>query len=197
MVILPVSISKFARVDEVLYSALVILVFLGSKSHNFFSPYQEKITQRFPRLSISSPRDYLTLHRFGYKLEDIEGDEELASALDEYKDRIGEIRTNSRNERFYIDAFMNRDDLTSRLKNIPDDMLFISGNRNAYVVNLDSMYAQCNKTKVSQFGTISLSLSPPLPPPHKSHALFVGALRLLLLSSIFPVFFFSHSGLVG
>ncbi len=109
---------------------------------------QEKISQRFPRLSISSPRDYLTLHRFGYKLEDIEGDEELASALDEYKDRIGETKVNPKNERFYIDAFMARDDVQARLKNIPDDMLFITGGRSAYVHGLDHMYAQCNKTKV-------------------------------------------------
>ena len=60
------------------------------------SCFQEKVRIKFPRLSISSPNDYLVLHRFGYKLEDIEGDEELASALDEYKDRIGEAKINAK-----------------------------------------------------------------------------------------------------
>ncbi len=101
-------------------------------------------------MSISSPPGYLTLHRFGYKLEDIENDEELANALDEYKDRIGETKINSKNEHFYIDAFMNRDDITAKLKNIPDDMLLITGSRSAYVTNLENMYMQCNKTKVTR-----------------------------------------------
>lgn len=127
-----------------------ILINATSNAAGIKDKFTEKITQRFPRLSISHPRDYLTLHRFGYKLEDIENDEELAAALDEYKDRIGESKINSKNERFYIDAFMNRDDITARIGKIPDDMLFITGGRSAYAANLDNMYGHCNKTKVSQ-----------------------------------------------
>ena len=66
--------------------------------------FQEKVRIKFPRLSISSPNDYLVLHRFGYKLEDIEGDEELAAALDEYKDRIGEAKINPKWVSFHISS---------------------------------------------------------------------------------------------
>ncbi len=117
---------------------------------------QEKITQRFPRLSISSPVDYVTLHRFGYKLEDIESDEALAAALDEYKDRIGETKLNSKNERLYVDSFMAREDITAKLKNIPDDMLLICGSKNAYAHNMDNMYIHCNKTKVGFAADLSM-----------------------------------------
>lgn len=109
----------------------------------------EKIANRFPRLSITNPPDYVTIHRFGYKLDEIDNDEALAAALDEYKDRIGEAKINPKNERLYVDAFMARDDIGAKLKDIPEDMLLMTGARNAYASNLDVMYNFCNKTKTS------------------------------------------------
>ena len=62
------------------------------------------------------------------------------------------FKINSRNEKLYVDAFMQRDDITAKLKSIPDDMLLICGNKSAYVHNMEAMYTHVNKTKVGKQG---------------------------------------------
>ena len=89
------------------------------------------------------------LHRFGYNLEDIDSDEDLAKALDEYKERIQETKVNNKNAEWYVKTFLQRDDISARLSKIPDDMLLICGSRSAYAHNMETMFQHCNRTKVS------------------------------------------------
>ncbi len=68
--------------------------------------------------------------------------------MDDYKDRIKEAKINPKNAKLYVDAFMHRDDITPKLKSIPDDMILISGAKSAYVPNMENMFTFCDKTKV-------------------------------------------------
>ena len=89
------------------------------------------------------------MHKYGHKLEeDEQEDEALLKAFEDYKSNLQTAKLNMKNAKVYVNAFMARDDITAKLKGIPDDMLLICGNRSAYVHNMEAMYTHVNKTKV-------------------------------------------------
>lgn len=127
----------------------VVLINPTATPATFFDHFKGKISSRMPKTA-SSTENYLLLHKFGYELAEGETeDESITKSFDEYKERLRTAKLNERNAHVYVQAYMDRDDLTARVKQIQDDMLLVCGNKSSYASQMDAFFAGCNKAKTS------------------------------------------------
>ena len=111
--------------------------------------WQDRVTNRLSKIQ-SSSENYLILHKYGHKMEEDEmDDEELVKAFEEYKEKLQTAKLNMKNANLYVECFLQRDDITNKLKNIQDDMLLVAGAKSAYAANMEHMFTFCDKTKTS------------------------------------------------
>ncbi|TRY74978.1 hypothetical protein TCAL_12133 [Tigriopus californicus] len=127
----------------------VVLVNPTGNAATFIEQFKDKMHPKLARIQ-STTENYLIMHKYGHKLDDDEqDDEELVKAFEDYKEKLRTAKLNMKNAKVYVDAFMKRDDITGRIKNITDDVLLVCGSKSAYVANMDTMYSFCDKTKTS------------------------------------------------
>ncbi|GAU91931.1 hypothetical protein RvY_04089 [Ramazzottius varieornatus] len=94
-----------------------------------------------------SAEDYLVMYKFG---NDTEGREEgREQAIKQY---LAELRSriNHKNLQLYMDAFSNRNDITTVLKDkLTCDVLIICGNKSSFQHTVVTMYSHLNPQKAS------------------------------------------------
>lgn len=94
-----------------------------------------------------SAEQYLVLHKFGAQLETVENKETL---IQDYTEKL-KNKINAKNLRRYVEAYMNRKDITSAIEtNLKSmDVLLISGGRAAHLQAVQTLYGRMDKQKTS------------------------------------------------
>jgi len=89
---------------------------------------------------------YLVFHKFGYQVEKAK---DKTKAMNEYKERLHN-QLNPRNLKMYVEAFMNRTDISHKLASeLSCDILIITGSKSSFLHSVETMYTHCNPAKCS------------------------------------------------
>ncbi|XP_064097939.1 uncharacterized protein ZK1073.1-like [Macrobrachium nipponense] len=89
---------------------------------------------------------YLIFHKFGHQLDTAENKERL---IKEYQDRL-QSKINPKNLRKYVEAFLKRSDLSSKLESkLVVETLLVTGSKASHVNTVHNMHQSCNKLKAS------------------------------------------------
>lgn len=94
-----------------------------------------------------SAEQYLVLHKFGAQLEMVENKEKL---IQDYTEKLKK-RINPRNLRRYVEAYMNRKDLTTALETTLRglDFLLVVGGKSGHLQSVQTMYGKMDKQKTA------------------------------------------------
>jgi len=89
---------------------------------------------------------YLIFHKFGHQLDTAENKERL---IKEYQDRL-QSKINAKNLRKYVEAFLKRSDLSTKLESkLSVETLLVTGAKASHVHTVHTMHQNCNKLKAS------------------------------------------------
>lgn len=89
---------------------------------------------------------YLIFHKFGHQLDTAENKERL---IKEYQDRL-QSKINPKNLRRYVEAYLKRSDLSSKLESkLVVETLLVTGAKASHVNTVQTMHQNCNKQKAS------------------------------------------------
>jgi len=111
------------------------------------STIMENFKDKFQKLKIKTTGENIVAYRkYGHMLE---GSEDKEKALEKYKSEM-KTHINPRNLKLYLDAFHNRSDITSQLKEgLKSDALVVVGNKTSHVHAAEYMHSHMDKTKSS------------------------------------------------
>ncbi len=107
----------------------------------------ENLKDRFAKWKINhiqpSGEHMVTFRRFGHKLED---HEDKAQALEEFKKALGKQTVNKKNLQAYLDSYMNRVDITGKLReNLRCDALLVVGSKSSQCAAAEYMHSHMDK----------------------------------------------------
>lgn len=127
----------------------LILIHPTATSAGIQEWFKEKWLNFKLKSSSSNPsaEDYLVMYKFGHESEGREAgrEEAIRQYLAELRSRI-----NHKNLQHYMDAFLNRSDLTNLLKEkLTCDALIICGNKSSFQHTVVTMYSHLNPQKAS------------------------------------------------
>lgn len=100
--------------------------------------------KRRPSEAFQAPEHVIALHRFG-KSAISSGDEENLAT--DYKSRVASI--NPKNLRRYVEAYMNRKDISEKMSQTRIDCLLIAGGKSPYLQGVVQLHGRMDKTKSS------------------------------------------------
>lgn len=111
----------------------------------------ENFKDKFQKWKIShvnpSNEHVVAFRKYGHKLE---GKEDKAKALEEYKDQMKKHSINKHNLNLYMDSFMNRVDITQQLaSHLKCDALLVVGSKSSQVAAAEYMHSHMDKTRSS------------------------------------------------
>jgi pimeloyl-ACP methyl ester carboxylesterase len=98
-----------------------------------------------------STEQYLVFHKFGHNIEEQLKDDELLKDREKtIQDYQAKLRSaiNAKNLKLYVDAFLNRKDITGLLeKNLKIDTLLLAGTKGSYTSTVQGILALMDKQK--------------------------------------------------
>lgn len=98
--------------------------------------------------AFQQPEAVIALHKFGTSTGSSLPPTAEEDAISDYKSRVANI--NPRNLRKYVEAYMNRKDISDKLSQIQNmDIMLVAGTKSPYLQGVVSIYGKMNKSKTS------------------------------------------------
>lgn len=94
-----------------------------------------------------STEQYLVFHKFGHQLENDEVMKDREKTIQDYQAKL-KSAINPKNLKLYVDAFLNRKDITGLLeKNLKIDTLLLAGTKGSYGTSVAQIHTMMDKQK--------------------------------------------------
>lgn len=105
--------------------------------------------KRRPSEAFQQPEAVIALHKFGSSITgSLPPTSEEEDSISDYKSRVASI--NPRNLRKYVEAYMNRKDVSDKLTQLQNmDILLVAGTKSPYSQGVVSIHGKMDKSKTS------------------------------------------------
>ncbi|CAM1326105.1 Uncharacterised protein g9158 [Pycnogonum litorale] len=161
----------------------LILVHCTSTTAGIMEYFNDKILSwKLDNIGMNPSADqYLVFHKYGREMEKAKATENKEKLIQDYITALHE-KINAKNLRLFVEAFLNRTDLSALLKDqLTIDCLLVTGAKASHLHTVDTMFSHMNKQKtqiikVSDIGDVIDEAPESLA---KSSLLFVQGLGLL------------------
>ena len=110
----------------------------------------DNLKDRFNKWKIShitpTGAQMIAFRKYGHKLED---HEDKAGALEKFKEEMAKHSLNKKNVQMYVDAFMNRVDITGKLAaELRCDALLVVGSKSSQCAAAEYMHSHMDKVRL-------------------------------------------------
>jgi len=128
----------------------LVLIHCTAEQAGVMEHFKDKFINWKTTGASTSAEQYLIMHKFGNQIEhsQLESAENTERLIKEYQNRLQAI-INPKNLRKYVEAYLKRSDVSSKLEKLSVETLLITGAKAAHIKGVHNMHQCSNKAKAS------------------------------------------------